>query len=140
MKILFFRNFKNWKLCALRLVFVNEIKLSILFYLWNCRRRCIFRRAPPKNIFSMQIVLFTFYRKSLDTSYEWERIYFSCFLFRTFLAQVNNKNFFHWAVPLRRSDNKKNRLIFTWEKNVLNKIYVSCGSKRSLFQNFFWET
>ena len=72
--ILFFKHFKNWHLCALRLVFVNEIKSSILFYLWNCRRRCIFRRAIQKRIFSMQIVFLKFYRKSLkqtifDTSW-----------------------------------------------------------------------
>ena len=31
----------------------------------------------------------------------------------------------------------KIRLLFTWEKNVLNKTYVSWGSKHSLFEDFF---
>ena len=76
---LFFLNFKNGKLCALHLVFVNEIKSSILFYLWNCRRRCIFCRAPINRIFSMQIVFFTFYRKNLETNYVWGlMIHISC--------------------------------------------------------------
>ena len=37
------------------------------------------------------------------------------------------------------SRSKKNLLLFTWEKNVLNKTYVSCGSKHSLFLDFFWK-
>ena len=44
----------------------------------------------------------------------------------------------HYETLLRGSDDKKkNHLIFTWEKNVLNKTYVSCGSKHSLFWDFF---
>ena len=39
LKFLFFRNSNNWEWYALLLVLVNEIKSSILFYLWNCRRR-----------------------------------------------------------------------------------------------------
>ena len=45
-EILFFRNSKNWGCDALLLVFVNEIKSSILLYLWNYRRRWLFCRTP----------------------------------------------------------------------------------------------
>ena len=57
-----------------------------MFYLWNCRRRYIFRRAPNKRISSMQIVFFTFYRKSLETNYVWDltihMVSLECFSFR----------------------------------------------------------
>ena len=35
---------------------------------------------------------------------------------------------------------KKTCLLFTWEKNVLNKTYLSCGSKHSLLLDFFCKT
>ena len=51
--ILFFKNFKNAACDALLQGFVNKIQYSIVFYLWNCRRREIFRMAPKKPVFHM---------------------------------------------------------------------------------------
>ena len=71
--ILFFKNSKNGLFCAMHLAFVNEIKISILLYLWNCSRTSsFFHRAPKKLIFSMQIIFFTYYGKSLETNYVWD--------------------------------------------------------------------
>ena len=53
---------------AVRLVTVNEIKSSNLFYLKIVGDR--FPAGPPKkHIFSMQLVFFMFLRKSLETNY-----------------------------------------------------------------------
>ena len=81
--ILFFIFILNRALSAMHLVFVNEIKWYIFFYLWNWTSSWGHRaprtgpffgghRAPKKHIFSMQIVFFTFYRKSLETNCVWD--------------------------------------------------------------------
>ena len=44
--------------------FVPSVKLQ----------KIIFCRTPKKRIFSMQIVFFTFYRKSLETNYVWDHM------------------------------------------------------------------
>ena len=72
--------------------FVNGKQLSILFYLWNCRRY-IFCRTLKKPIFSMQIIFFTFYRKKSRNKLCLEP-HDTNVLFRTFFSQVNNKWFF----------------------------------------------
>ena len=59
-KILLFKNWRNWECDALLLVFVNEIKLLILSYLWNCKRRCIF------------CIFVAFSCKSLETNIFWQ--------------------------------------------------------------------
>ena len=51
----------------------------------------------------------------------------------TLLKGANNSA----VIELKRTAQlKKNCLLFTWEKNDLNKTYVSCGSKHCLFLTF----
>ena len=67
--LFFFLKFKKCEILGSAPSLGKWNKSAILFYLWNCRRRYIFCRAPKKCIFSMQIVFCTFYRKSLKTNY-----------------------------------------------------------------------
>ena len=120
----------------MHLVFVNEMKSTILFYLWNCRRS-IFCRASLKRTFSdfsSQIVFFTFYRQSLETDYVWDLMIYIFCLERIYLRLLI-KHFLFIGPCLGIA--QKKCLLITWEKNVLNKTYVSWGSKHSLFLCFF---
>ena len=84
----------------MRLTFVNERKTSILFYLWNNRRRCIIRR-PPKNVyFYVNRFLYVLRKKSGNKLCLEPPDTFV--LFRIFFSPVNNKRFFsRWAPPYR---------------------------------------
>ena len=75
----FFFNSKNGLFCAVRLSFVNEIKISILLYLWNCMASSFFRRAPKKSyIFYANRFLYVL-RKNLETNYVWDlMVYIVC--------------------------------------------------------------
>ena len=65
---------------------------------------------------------------NFKTDWVWERFIFN---FPDIVKKI---------VYLKGIGYKKKNLIFTLEKNVLNKTYLSCGSKHSLFRDFFWDT
>ena len=66
-----------------------------MFYLWNCRRRCIFCRTP---IFCIEIVFYVLPKKPGNKHLLATRDYY--FIFKTFFSQVNNRIFFFVIHPL----------------------------------------
>ena len=61
---LFFKNFKNAECDALLQGFVNEIQSSILFYLWNYRRRDFLKDPQTAYIFYANRFIYFLQKKS----------------------------------------------------------------------------
>ena len=133
-------------------IFIIEITLKQLLhtkYIWNNPNSRRLGLKSPKFNFLLFLAAQKFIaHKHSNTSHGLNfhhKLIFLMLITISYIRINNNWNYqnmliIYRTIPLGDWMIKKNHIIFTWEKNILNKTYVSCSSKHSLFRDFFWET